>query len=216
MKSGPAWQNSRAKRAFDVLAAGAFLLAAAPLFAVVAVLIRLDSDGPVFYRSARIGRNGRPFQMLKFRSMRAAAGPRVTSDADPRITAFGAWLRKWKIDEFPQVINVLRGEMSVVGPRPEDPAYVAHYTPEQRAVLAARPGLAHHGLLRNEQTILAGVAGPMEEVYIRHILPRKLARELEFLDRQSLAFDIRVIVTNITAILRPPAPSEVAQTPNAP
>ena len=133
-----------AKRLFDLVVAYVGLILLTPVFLIVALLIMLDSRGPILYRGQRIGKDGAPFKMFKFRTMAANAdrmGSALTRGRDPRVTRVGRILRKWKIDEFPQLLNVLRGEMSVVGPRPESPCYVEHYTPEQRRVLQVKPGL---------------------------------------------------------------------------
>jgi lipopolysaccharide/colanic/teichoic acid biosynthesis glycosyltransferase len=126
------------KRTFDLFISFLVILIALPLWLAVAVAIKLDSPGPVFYRGPRVGKDGKPFHIYKFRTMVVDApqrGPGITQGNDPRITRVGRFLRKLKIDEMPQLINILKGEMSIVGPRPEDPRYVAHYTPEQRRVV---------------------------------------------------------------------------------
>src|SRR5205814_1701678 len=127
---------------FDLFAAAAALVIVSPLFAVAAVAVKLSSRGPVFHRGRRVGRNSVPFDIFKFRSMRVGeGGPAITAAGDPRVTAVGSLLRKSKLDELPQLINVLRGEMSLVGPRPEAPGYVALYDAEQRRILSVRPGI---------------------------------------------------------------------------
>lgn len=185
------------KRAFDVVVSAVVILIALPLWAVVALVIKLDSPGPVFYRGRRIGRGGEPFHIYKFRTMVTGAakkGPGITSGEDPRITGVGRLLRKLKIDEMPQLINVLRGEMSIIGPRPEDPRYVAHYTPEQRRVLSARPGMASPAFIkyRHEEEILAAAGDDWEDVYVNQVLPDKLELDLEYIEHRSLLYDLGI------------------------
>ena len=147
------------KRLFDLIVASASLIALSPAFLIVGLLIKADSSGPILYGGNRIGKDGVPFKMYKFRTMVVNAdqiGVALTRSEDPRVTRLGRILRKWKIDEFPQLLNILRGEMSVVGPRPECPDYVRYYTPEQRQVLRVKPGMT--GLTqvryRHEETML--------------------------------------------------------------
>ena len=176
------------------------LLVLAPLFLMVSVLIKLDSPGAVLYRSTRVGRDGRPFTLYKFRSMVAGAalcGPAITADQDTRVTRIGRMLRRTKIDELPQLVNVLLGDMSLVGPRPEDPRYVALYSPEQRAVLAARPGITSPASLRyrSEEGLLTGE--DWEDLYVRRILPAKLAIDLDYLRRRTVWSDFGVILATV-------------------
>ena len=183
-------------RVFDLVAAGAGLLVLSPLFAVLALVVKITSPGPVFYRAVRVGRHGENFRALKFRSMVAGAdrvGPGITRAGDPRITPVGGFLRRTKLDELPQLINVVKGDMSLVGPRPEDPRYVALYSPQQRQVLAARPGITSPASLqfRNEAETLAGPG--WEKLYVDEIMPRKLQIELEYLQRRTLLTDLGVI-----------------------
>ena len=171
-------------RIFDLLAAFGGLLFLSPLFVLVAFAIKLDSRGPIFYRARRIGKDGIPFPLYKFRRMVSDAdkqGPGITATGDSRITRVGRFLRRTKIDELPQLINVLSGDMSLVGPRPEDPRYVTLYTPEQRRVLAVRPGITSAASLayRHEEQLLAGA--DWETVYREEVLPAKLAIDLEYL-----------------------------------
>lgn len=194
------------KRAFDIAAAAAGLLFLAPFFLVIALCIRRDSPGPVFFRQERVGRGGRPFRILKFRTMVAdapARGPALTAGEDPRITRAGAFLRRHKLDELPQLVNVLRGDMSFVGPRPEVPRYVALYTPAQRAVLAVRPGITDPASLtyRHEADMLAGARDP-EELYVRTILPAKLERNLAYLARRTFLGDLAIIAKTVLASLK--------------
>lgn len=196
------------KRAFDLIVSSAALAVTSPLLLATAVAIKLDSKGPVFYRHLRVGKDGVPFRMLKFRSMVADAdrlGGSLTVGGDPRITRVGRFIRKWKIDELPNFVNVLRGEMSVVGPRGEDPRYVALYTPEQRRVLSVKPGItdpALTGIYRNEQEILAGVDDP-EAHYVNVILQDYLRMNLEYVERgPSLLRDLAIIARTAWAVLR--------------
>jgi lipopolysaccharide/colanic/teichoic acid biosynthesis glycosyltransferase len=193
-----------AKRLFDILVSLIGLVIFSPLMLGLAVLVKLDSSGPVLYRAPRIGRGGRPFHMLKFRTMVANAhqlGPAVTYERDPRITHLGAILRSVRLDELPQLINVLRGEMSLVGPRPEAPEYVAYYTPEQRAVLQVRPGVTGLAQLtfRNEAEMLSGDSP--EQEYINNILPYKVSIDLSYIERQSLWLDIRILVSTVLVMV---------------
>ena len=196
---------SATKRMFDVAAALTGLVLLAPLFVVVAVWIRLDSPGPVFFRQERVGRGGVPFRIHKFRTMRVAAespGPALTIGADPRITRAGAFLRRTKLDELPQLIDVLRGDMSIVGPRPEVPHFVAAYPPELRAkVLSVRPGITDPASLqfRDESTLLARAADPERE-YRDVVLPAKLRLAADYVDKASLAGDLRLIASTLRAM----------------
>lgn len=185
-----------AKRLFDLLGAVLGLLLLSPLLLVVALWVKLDSAGPVFFRQERVGRFGRPFAIHKFRSMRTdAAGPSLTVGDDPRITRAGRWLRRTRVDELPQLIDVLRGDMSLVGPRPEVPRYVAHYPPGLRErALAVRPGITDPASLHfiDEAAQLARAADPERE-YIERILPAKLQRAADYAERASLASDVALL-----------------------
>lgn len=187
-----------AKRLFDLLGAALALALLAPALALVALAIRLDSPGPVFFRQERVGRGGVPFRIHKFRTMRVdapALGPAVTVGRDARITRVGHWLRHYRIDELPQFIDVLLGRMSLVGPRPEVPRYVAHYPADLKAtVLAVRPGITDPASLAHidEAALLAGAADP-ERAYIENILPRKLALQAEYAARATLWSDLAVL-----------------------
>jgi len=186
-----------------VLSAGALLLLA-PLALVVAVLIKATSRGPIFYQAQRVGQGGRAFTLFKFRTMRAdaAKGPAITSASDHRITPVGSLLRKWKVDEIPQLYNVLKGDMSLVGPRPEDPKYVALYNADQRRVLGVRPGLTSVASIayRNEEQLLTGTG--RERLYVETIMPDKLRRELEYLERRSFWSDLGVMFNTVRVIFR--------------
>lgn len=195
------------KRSLDILSAAAGLVLLSPVFGLVACGIKLTSRGPVFYRQARIGKNGRQFQILKFRSMVVGAekkGLGITVCGDCRVTAVGSFLRRYKIDELPQLWNVLLGEMSLVGPRPDLPTYVLGYTPEQRQVLSARPGITDPATLayRYEEEILGNCNDP-EQFYRSHVLPDKLARNVAYLRRISLGGDLRILFETITVAFLP-------------
>ena len=193
------------KRALDLVVALVGLVLLAPVLAVIAVLVKCGSPGPILYVGERIGRNGRPFRMAKFRSMAVDAdqrGPAITYSGDLRVTRVGAWLRRTKLDELPQLWNVLRGDMSLVGPRPEAPPYVALYTPEQRQVLQVRPGITGLTQLtyRKEEEQLSPTT--WEEDYVHVLLPRKLALDLEYIRRQSLVLDLQILACTAWLLVR--------------
>ena len=195
-----------AKRTLDLVAAAIGLLVLAPLFAVIAVVIRRDSPGPVFFRQERVGRGGSPFQIFKFRTMRTDAerqGGQLTVGADPRVTGVGRVLRKYKLDELPQLINVVLGDMSLVGPRPEVPRYVALYDERQRRVLDVRPGITDPASIayREENALLAAAVDP-EATYVREVMPAKLEMNLDYLDRRSLLTDLGIIFDTLAKLAR--------------
>ena len=185
-----------AKRLVDLLLAALGLLLLAPLMGVIAIWIKLDSPGPVWFRQERVGRHGVPFRIHKFRTMRhLAPGADITVGADPRITEVGAFLRRTKLDELPQLLDVLSGRMSLVGPRPEVPRYVALYPSAlRRKVLSVRPGITDPASIeyRNESQRLAAAADPERE-YIEVVMPAKLQRAVRYVDERSLAGDLRLI-----------------------
>jgi lipopolysaccharide/colanic/teichoic acid biosynthesis glycosyltransferase len=192
------------KRTFDIVIAACGLIVLAPAFGLIALCIRFDSSGPVFHHGLRSGRDGTLFRILKFRTMVAAAtptGPGITVARDPRVTRVGRLLRWTKVDELPQLVNVLRGEMSLVGPRPEDPCYVALYTELQRRVLTVRPGITSLAAVsfRHETRLLKGE--DWESNYVHQILPKKLALDLAYLDRPTLGEDLRVLWLTARALL---------------
>jgi lipopolysaccharide/colanic/teichoic acid biosynthesis glycosyltransferase len=194
------------KRLFDIVASAIGLLVLWPVFLVIAVLIKLEDGGPVFYRQERIGYKGRPFKIWKFRTMVVNAdklGKPLTVGRDPRITRVGYWLRKFKLDELPQLLNVLLGEMSLVGPRPEVPQYVALYTPEQRKVLDLVPGITDPASIKfaNEAELLAEASNP-EKFYIEHIMPTKIRLNMEYASHATLWSDILVILKTLVRIVR--------------
>ncbi|MFM2058747.1 MAG: hypothetical protein RLY71_3132 [Pseudomonadota bacterium] len=195
-----------AKRLFDLLLAGAGLLVLLPLLLVIALAIKLDSSGPVFYRQVRVGRHGREFRIHKFRTMThnpADRGPQLTVGLDARITRVGALLRRSKLDELAQLIDVLQGTMSLVGPRPEVPRYVALYPAELRAkVLSVRPGITDFASVeyRDESTLLAASPDP-ERTYREVVLPAKLALQAQYVDAAGVLTDLKLIARTLRAIL---------------
>lgn len=191
------------KRLLDFAGSLAGLVLTSPLLLLVALAVKATSRGPVFYRAQRIGRGGTSFTMYKFRSMAiTGGGPAVTRSGDPRVTAVGRLLRTTKIDEIPQLLNVLRGEMSLVGPRPEDPRYVELYTEEQRAVLRVRPGMTGAAALEysDEEALLTGP--DWEHQYRNVIMPAKLGMELEYLRRQTWQSDLGILSRTLRAMIR--------------
>jgi lipopolysaccharide/colanic/teichoic acid biosynthesis glycosyltransferase len=198
----PLTRDYRFKRPFDVVVATVALAVTLPIWLPVAVAIRIESPGPVLYRARRMGRGGTPITVLKFRSMRVSSGgPAITAGSDSRITRTGKLIRLTKVDELPQLINVIRGDMSLVGPRPEDSRYLDSYSPEQRRVLSIRPGItgAASVAYRHEESILAE-AEDIEAAYRTTVLPAKLALELDYLDRRSLRTDVKWLMATVAAI----------------
>ncbi len=196
------------QRMLDLALAVPVLLISAPLFLLIAVVIRLDSPGGAFFRQERVGQGGRLFSMLKFRTMvvqRSVAGPLLTIGADPRITRAGRWLRRTRLDELPQLINVVRGEMSLVGPRPEVPRYVSRYTRVQRHILDFRPGLTGPASIdfRDESDLLAVQTDP-EGYYCQVLIPAKIATDLAYLDHASALSDLRLIARTVWCIAAGP------------
>ena len=207
MSRGRLYCRSGLKRALDVAFSFTGLLVLSPLFLVLYVAIVVSMGPPALFVQERVGLDGRPFRLIKFRSMRRAiSGLLLTGTGDPRITPLGRFLRGSKLDELPQLWNVLRGEMSLVGPRPEVPRYVSHYTPEQRRILDARPGLTDPATVqfRNEETLIGAVpAEQRESFYLETVLPTKLRLNQQYLERASPAYDISLIAQTLLAIVRP-------------
>jgi len=195
------------KRLFDVVFSLAGLFLFSPIFLICAILIKLNSRGPVFFRQQRIGKGGKPFYIFKFRTMVSDAeskGPKITSKHDSRITSIGSILRWSKLDELPQLINVFIGNMSFVGPRPEIPQIVEHYTRQQRKVLSVKPGIigANQILARNESDLYPEGIEDTEAYYIKHILPEKLKVDLDYVERSSFRYDMKLLIIGvITTIL---------------
>jgi len=192
------------KRLFDLFFSLGGLLVLSPLFLVLAVAVKISSRGPVLFRQQRIGQDGKPFYINKFRSMVANAeklGLSVTSDGDPRITALGRFLRKTKLDELPQLWNVLVGDMSFVGPRPEVPRYVDRYTAEQKRVLSLKPGITDLATLefRNEEELLGG-AEDTERFYLEYCVPRKIELNLAYADKANVWEDARIILRTLRVL----------------
>jgi lipopolysaccharide/colanic/teichoic acid biosynthesis glycosyltransferase len=193
-----------AKRAFDFVLSLVGLVILSPAILLVALWIKRDSPGPVFYRGVRAGQGGRPFSMLKFRTMVVNAdkiGGPSTSDDDPRVTRLGRRLRRYKLDEIPQLFNVLVGQMSLVGPRPEVLSEVAKYTPQERALVSVPPGITDWASVRfnNEGEILKGAADP-HQAYLRLIRPEKVRLGLEYVRKRSMLVDLSILWETFAAI----------------
>lgn len=193
------------KRSFDLIGALVGLIMCSPLMVLLATLIKLDDRGPVLFHQERVGRGGEPFRIHKFRTMTIeTAGPAITIGGDSRVTRVGHYLRKWKLDELPQLFDVLRGVMSLVGPRPELPQYVALWTPEQTSkVLSVRPGITDPASiqLRNESDILAASADA-ERMYVEELMPRKVSIYLDYVAQRSFMEDLRIIKDTLKAVAR--------------
>ncbi len=194
------------KRLFDVLGASVLLLLLSPLLLVIALVVKVGDGGSVFYRAPRVGLGGRPFRMLKFRTMVQHAdklGGPSTPDGDPRVTSIGRWLRKHKLDELPQLFNVCGGAMSLVGPRPEVQQYVDLYSEEERVILTVRPGLTDWASLWNidEGALLKGSVDP-EKVYLETIRPVKLRLQLAYVRQRSFGTDLRILLHTVMALAR--------------
>ena len=192
-----------AKRILDLIISLVGLALFWDVLAALALWVKLDSPGPVLYRGKRVGQHGRPFFICKYRTMVMGAesqGPAVTYRDDPRITRAGLVLRRTKLDELPQLFNVLKGEMSWVGPRPEDPKYVALYTPEQRQVLTVKPGVTGPTQLeyRDEASTLSGES--VDEEYVTRLMPEKLKSDLEYVRTRSLSGDLRILWQTATTM----------------
>lgn len=194
-----------AKRLFDLFWTVPGLIILSPLFLAVAVLIKLDSPGPVFFRQVRVGRFEKPFKIYKFRTMVTDAekkGLPLTTGKDPRITRSGEFLRRTKIDELPQLINVVKGEMSLVGPRPEVPKYVAYYPEEAKdKIFSLRPGITDYAAIefRNENELLERAQDP-EKTYIEEILPKKIRLYLKYAMKHNLFCDFKIIIATLFRI----------------
>ena len=192
------------KRLFDIVCAALGLLVLSPVLLVCALLVGLTSPGGVLFRQERIGKDGVPFTIYKFRSMRKDnAGLKISTSHDTRITPVGRVLRKTKLDELPQLWNVLKGDMSFVGPRPEVREYTDLYTPEQRQVLMVRPGITGLASIRyrNENELLTASSDP-NRTYIEEVMPAKLALDLEYIPRGCISYDIKLILETLVTVVR--------------
>ena len=193
-------------RGWQIAASAVMLLVTAPIACAVALAIPLLSPGPILFYHSRVGKDGKPFRLLKFRTMRAEqSGPEITARADPRITPFGRLLRKAKLDELPQLWNVLRGDMSLVGPRPEAAPYVDLSDPLWREVLRVRPGITDPVtlLLRNEEELLASVPGDREWFYRRYLVPYKLRGYREYAAVRTALRDVQVLWLTLLGVIFP-------------
>ncbi|MDM1060602.1 sugar transferase [Myroides odoratimimus] len=193
------------KRIFDIISSGIGLIMLSPIFLFLTIWIKVDSQGPVFYKQVRVGKNGKDFKIFKFRSMRQGSdkqGLITVGGRDPRVTNSGYYIRKYKLDEFPQLINVFVGDMSVVGPRPEVRKYVDLYNEEQLRVLTVRPGITDIASIkyRNENELLEKAEDP-DKTYIEEIMPDKLKYNLEYIDNTSFIYDIKLIFETFKAII---------------
>lgn len=199
--------DTAARRAVDVLAASVGLVASSPLLLAVGLAVRLGSPGPALFRQTRVGADGTPFTMLKFRTMSTdaeTAGPSVSGNDDPRVTRVGALLRKTKLDELPQLVNVLRGDMTLIGPRAEVPRYVEHYTEQERETLTVRPGLTGPGgiwFTISQAAELDGEGDP-ERVYVDRQLHEKLALDLDYLRSRTLLRDLTILLRTVGVAFR--------------
>lgn len=193
--------NNFLKRGFDFIASTIGFILISPALLIISILIKLTSEGPVLFKQKRVGRYGKEFNILKFRTMVVNAeklGKQITVGNDSRITKIGAFLRKYKLDELPQLINVIKGDMSLIGPRPEVPKYVALYNENQRKVLDVRPGITDYASIeyRDENSILAKVNNP-EEYYINVIMPHKIDLNMKYIEKNNVLIDIGIIFKTI-------------------
>lgn len=193
--------NNFLKRGFDLITSTIGFILISPILLIISILIKVTSEGPVLFKQKRVGRYGKEFNILKFRTMVVNAeklGNQITIGKDSRITKVGAVLRKYKLDELPQLINVIRGDMSLVGPRPEVPKYVNLYNDEQRKVLNVRPGITDYASIeyRDENSILGRVDNP-EEYYINVIMPHKINLNMKYIEKNNVLIDIKIILRTI-------------------
>ena len=195
------------KRCFDIAASFIILLLLSPFLLLLALAVKVDSKGPVFYRQFRVGRYGEDFRIFKFRTMVEDAdkiGPPLTTGEDPRITRMGKLIRKCRLDEFSQLLNVLSGAMSLVGPRPEVRKYVDHYAPEYMATLLVRPGItATSSIAFKDEDKLLNQGGDPEQIYLEQILPPKMELNLKYLEKISVWNDIKIMFQTVAAVLKP-------------
>ena len=197
--------NKAVKRIFDFICSTLGLIILSPILIAIVVKIKIDSDGPVFFKQIRVGEKKKEFEILKFRTMVVDAeklGRQITVGNDSRITKVGGFLRKYKLDELPQLINVFKGDMSLVGPRPEVPRYVELYNEEQRKVLEVKPGITDLASIRyRDENDLLGEAENPDDLYINTIMPDKLALNLEYINKNNVFFDIYIILKTIIKCL---------------
>ena len=199
-------RSDAAKRLFDLALALLALTLALPLMVAITLWVRLDSAGPALFRQQRVGRHGRLFHIHKFRTMRvrsSQAGPLITVAGDARVTRAGRWLRRTKLDELPQLLDVIRGDMSLVGPRPEVPRYMALYPDEaRRLILSVRPGVTDRATIefRDEERLLAAASDP-ERAYVEQVMPIKQRYYLDYVARRSLAGDVGILIDTLRAVL---------------
>lgn len=193
--------NKIIKRIFDIVCSGLGLIILSPFLLFVAIRIKMESDGPILFKQIRVGEKGKEFKILKFRTMVVDAeklGRQITVGNDSRITKIGGFLRKYKIDELPQLINVFKGDMSLVGPRPEVPRYVDMYTDQQRKVLDVKPGITDLASIRyRDENELLGKAENPDEFYINTIMPDKLALNMEYINKSNIFLDVYIILKTI-------------------
>ena len=198
--------NKIIKRIFDFTASFLGCIILIPVFISIAILIKLDSKGPIFFKQKRVGKDGKEFEILKYRTMVVDAeklGKQITVGDDSRITKIGKFLRKYKLDELPQLFNVLKGDMSLVGPRPEVPKYVNIYNESEREVLKVKPGITDFASIeyRDENEILGNVENP-EEYYINAIMKHKLQLNLEYINKNNIFLDIKIIFKTLLKCLK--------------
>ncbi|MFA3904818.1 sugar transferase [Fusobacterium nucleatum] len=193
------------KRIFDIILSLFGLIILLPFMLIIAIFIKLDSKGPVFFKQLRVTKNGREFKIFKYRTMRVGSDKysQITVGKDDRITKIGSFLRKYKLDEIPQLINVLIGDMSLVGPRPEVPKYVALYTDEQKEILKVRAGITDYASIEfsNENDLLASEENP-EKAYIEKVMPKKIELNKKYISEISMLTDIKIILLTIKKILK--------------
>lgn len=196
----PSLVGAVAKRGFDLIVAVFLLIVLSPVLVTIAAVIRIRDGKPVLFRQERVGRHGVAFRVLKFRTMHAAPGAQVTIQGDSRITGIGRWLRAHRLDELPQLINVLKGDMSLVGPRPEVAKYVSLFPDEYRQILELRPGITGPASVefRNESELLAAYPDP-ERAYVEVILPQKIALAVDYLRDRSMLVDLKILGRTVRA-----------------
>ena len=192
-------------RFFDILFSCLGLICLSPILLIIYILIKTESKGPGLYAQKRIGKDGKPFKLLKFRTMREGSdkGNQITIGEDERITKIGRHLRKYKLDELPQLVNVIKGEMSLVGPRPEVERYVKLYTPSQRVVLSVKPGITDYASIAfSEENIILGRAKNPEKMYINEIMPKKIEINLQYINNRNLKEYFKIIFLTFVKILK--------------